>query len=1070
MRFGGIARFLILIGVAGWAVSADAAINNVPRGHGDGQNCLSNQSPLGVDGNGNAQGCFPVTTPATDDDQPDSDAEVPNDIQIASTQPIATAGFVQVGHLTAGSASCIARDSGDRLYGDLDCDGTKDAGEEFLDNASSGGTNHALLSATHTDTVAGSPVEGSLIVGNSSPAWAALAIGATGTFLRSNGTAPSYQAITDADVPDSITASNYTPTSRTITINGTANQITSSAGAQDLTANRTWTLSLPASVAITTGLTVGGQNVCREDGTNCPAGAAGDAVLVGGTGISDASGVDFVGGTNGIDINLNTGVSPDIATFNFDSTEVGTVTWGSGSSFAWTFDASAGTDPSMTFGAASVAFNAVKVTSDGVSLRPMGLSVCKPTVTFGSKACDYEVTGTDDDVPINAAITAAASAVGLVVVYPGTYVLDDKINGKSYVTLYLMPAAEITIENSYVPTNNTTLGGHEIYSIVQNENSGGAGNTKFFIMGAGRIHAEGVTGMDQGKTWGGINFINCDLCGIKGDPLLEVDHILETITVDGGSVTGEERFFAVGFYQSDRSFAESVYGHHTGDDVFSMREVTTNSAFRNVYAASPTFGHCAQVAGTSRFGTAGGMTQNEIGPLHCRTNRNVDWTTAGVTNHRADGTRLHDITTDDTGVGVLVLDTANNVQISNVMCKDTQGACVHVRGESTASNGHIDTVTADMTSASDEGVLIDAATGSLNGWVVSNVKCKGTTSSGQACVRLLGSSGDTLSGITIGPVNGRDLGDAVVDIDANGGTLNGVDLIGITGREVGYLAHIKGATDVTMIGGGVSSVGVINGGATDARGIQVDDSTKVTVMGVRLDVDGVAVIETGTANENHYQYDGSGSGTVSPTLVGASSWAWEMSTHTMHGMSMTFNSITLSTVLGTIDASAAKLMLPKGTTLVTADCDDASEAGRIFVDTDATTQRQLYICEGAAGWKLQGDGSGSGGPPTWDAILNPVGNQSLDMGSHDTAWSSIDSATFQNFSSFAFQNITAFALNDVVPTFDKGTGAGGIVLDGSLGGCPVYRDTDDAGWTECCYLNGTPTCGQDADGIPDGTP
>lgn len=37
----------------------------------------------------------------------------------------------------------------------------------------------------------------------------------------------------------------YTPAARTITLNGTTNQITSSAGAQDLSANRTWTFSLP---------------------------------------------------------------------------------------------------------------------------------------------------------------------------------------------------------------------------------------------------------------------------------------------------------------------------------------------------------------------------------------------------------------------------------------------------------------------------------------------------------------------------------------------------------------------------------------------------------------------------------------------------------------------------------------------------------------------------------------------------------------------------------------------------------------------------------------------------------
>lgn len=37
----------------------------------------------------------------------------------------------------------------------------------------------------------------------------------------------------------------YTPAARTVTLNGTANQITSSAGTQDLSANRTWSFSLP---------------------------------------------------------------------------------------------------------------------------------------------------------------------------------------------------------------------------------------------------------------------------------------------------------------------------------------------------------------------------------------------------------------------------------------------------------------------------------------------------------------------------------------------------------------------------------------------------------------------------------------------------------------------------------------------------------------------------------------------------------------------------------------------------------------------------------------------------------
>ncbi len=50
------------------------------------------------------------------------------------------------------------------------------------------------------------------------------------------------------------------PSARTITVAGTANEITSSAGAQDLSANRTWTLSLPTALTFT-GKTVTGGTI-----------------------------------------------------------------------------------------------------------------------------------------------------------------------------------------------------------------------------------------------------------------------------------------------------------------------------------------------------------------------------------------------------------------------------------------------------------------------------------------------------------------------------------------------------------------------------------------------------------------------------------------------------------------------------------------------------------------------------------------------------------------------------------------------------------------------------------------
>jgi hypothetical protein len=64
---------------------------------------------------------------------------------------------------------------------------------------------------------------------------------------------------------------------------------------------------------------------------------------------------------------------------------------------------------------------------------------------------------------------------------------------------------------------------------------------------------------------------------------------------------------------------------------------------------------------------------------------------------------------------------------------------------------------------------------------------------------------------------------------------------------------------------------------------------------------------------------------------------------------------------GLQDFGAMLLEVPNGTTLTGTDCDAAGEAGRIFVDTDATSGQRVYVCEGVGGWVLQGDGGGAGG-------------------------------------------------------------------------------------------------------------
>ena len=60
---------------------------------------------------------------------------------------------------------------------------------------------HNLLSAPHPDTIPGDAFRGDLALVNSVPKWAKLAVGANGEFLKSDGTDPSWNPIIVGDLP-----------------------------------------------------------------------------------------------------------------------------------------------------------------------------------------------------------------------------------------------------------------------------------------------------------------------------------------------------------------------------------------------------------------------------------------------------------------------------------------------------------------------------------------------------------------------------------------------------------------------------------------------------------------------------------------------------------------------------------------------------------------------------------------------------------------------------------------------------------------------------------------------------
>lgn len=71
------------------------------------------------------------------------------------------------------------------------------------------------------------------------------------------------------------------------------------------------------------------------------------------------------------------------------------------------------------------------------------------------------------------------------------------------------------------------------------------------------------------------------------------------------------------------------------------------------------------------------------------------------------------------------------------------------------------------------------------------------------------------------------------------------------------------------------------------------------------------------------------------------------------------------TVTSTWNLGGALLELPNSTAPTGTDCDDAAEAGRVHIDTNAGSGQQVYVCEGVTGWVQQG-GDPTGNAPYGD--------------------------------------------------------------------------------------------------------
>ncbi len=142
---------------------------------------------------------------------------------------------------------------------------------------------HALLGTAHSDTVTEGVTRGSLVYGNSTPAWDELVVGGATTFLYTDGTDVSWKDVDFTDLgttpttlsgygisdtkanfntalsdgsfafsggafhdgfSDFVADEHIDHSSVSLTVAGTASEISSSAGAQTIAASRTWTIGL----------------------------------------------------------------------------------------------------------------------------------------------------------------------------------------------------------------------------------------------------------------------------------------------------------------------------------------------------------------------------------------------------------------------------------------------------------------------------------------------------------------------------------------------------------------------------------------------------------------------------------------------------------------------------------------------------------------------------------------------------------------------------------------------------------------------------------------------------------
>ena len=236
--------------------------------------------------------------------------------------------------------------------------GTDAANKQYVDDTSAA-AGHNLLSVAHGDTTTDAVTRGSIIYGNSTPAWDELVLGASGTIFRSDGTDAGWAATTNITALGTIVTGTWQATDVDVPYGGTGVSTLTDGGIL---------LGSGASAITALGVATNGQIPIGDGAT--------DPVLAT---LTEGLAIDVTNGAGSI-------------TLAFDPTELlGSRTWGDASTdtIVWTWDRATGTDPTMTFGNDIVTFNGAitaggAITDGAASSFTTGTTVGTLTLADGS--------------------------------------------------------------------------------------------------------------------------------------------------------------------------------------------------------------------------------------------------------------------------------------------------------------------------------------------------------------------------------------------------------------------------------------------------------------------------------------------------------------------------------------------------------------------------------------------------------------------------------------------------------------------------------------------------------------